>query len=208
MRHRKEAGDAHGASGDVFLIDCKQDVDRAYDLALTIWTKILHLPIDNWYDRDMRGISIFDELIDSPDHPGLRMSPEDYGSVSYDDMKRILREQVALSPRDVFYVSGFAVLAHISLIGLPVATLLSAGEPPDWTLALGDITLGGSTASLVFFLIYAFAYLMLRGFLGDKKEFKKVMASKESPRARLYHPTWRFIAITLSIAVILIWAGA
>ncbi len=208
LRHRMEGQDSNGAPWDVLLIDCEQDVDRAYDLALTIWTKIFHLSIDNWYDRDLRGISIFDELVDSPDHPGLRMSPEDYGSVNYDDMKRILREQVALSPGDLVQVMVFGVLTHISLIGLPIATLLSAGDPPDWTLALGDIILGGSTASLVFFLIYVFAFLMLRGFIDEKKKFKERLASKESPRARLYYPMWRFIITTLPIAVILIWAGA
>ncbi len=208
LRHRMEGEDMDGAPGDVLLIDCEQDVDLAYDLAVMIWTKVYHLSTESRYDRDMRGISIFDDLIDSPDHPGLKMSPEDYGRVSYDDMKRILREQMALSPRDLFQVMVFGVLARISLIGLPIATLLSAGDPPDWTLALGDINLGGSTASLVFFLIYVFSFLMLRGIIDEKKKFKERLASNESPCARIYSRMWRFITITLPIAVILIWAGA
>ena len=201
-----EAEESNGAPRDVLLIDCKQDVDRAYDLALTIWTKLFRLSPDNWYDRKIQDISFQDELIDSPDHPNLW--PEAADGINYDFVKQLLRDTVALSPADVFFLSGLTLLAHISLIGLPAATLLSVSEPHDWTLVLGGITLGGSTASLVFFLIYVFAFLMLRGFLDDKKKFKKAMANKQTSRAGLYYPLRRFVTIMLPIAVILIWAGA
>ena len=213
LRHRTAAEDSNGGPGDVLVIDCEQDVERAYDLALTIWTKMFHLSADNWYHRKIQDVSFHDELVDSPDH--TNPWPEYDHDINHDFLKRFLREAVALSPGEAVRVMVFGMLAQISLIGLPIATLISTGDPPDWTLALGGVVLGGSTASLVFFLIFAFAFLMLRGFLDDKKKFKEAIkkkfkediANKDSPRARHFYPLHRFIHITLPIAVILIWAG-
>ena len=62
--YRVEAESLDGSTNEVLLIDCEQETDRAYDLALAIWTRFFDLPARGWYEREGHGIAVRDELID------------------------------------------------------------------------------------------------------------------------------------------------
>jgi hypothetical protein len=89
----------------------------------------------------------------------------------------------------------------VSSIGLPAATLLSAGEPPDWSIPLGNgATASGSIASLTFLLAYSISFVC--------KAFGKRPAEPARTVGRMvYVAGMRLIIIALPAAVLLVWAS-
>lgn len=148
LRYRVETEVIDGSSNEALLIDCAQETDRAYDLALTIWTKFFDLPISGWFDREGHGVSVRDELIDVPDH--AQMSEQEIRNHQWGKTREDLRKHVGISPGGVFYASGLLVLDLVAIVGLPLATLMSIGDPPSWSVDVGNLTVGGGTTSLIF----------------------------------------------------------
>lgn len=191
-----------GSSNDVLLVDCEQEMDRAYDLALTIWTKFFDLSTCGWFEREGADISVRDELVDDPDH--ARLSEQEANEHEWNRARKDLRKHAGISCGGIFYVSGLLILGLITVVGLPLATLMSIGDRPSWSVDAGSLTVGGSTTSLVFFLLYLLILVALIRFL---KQMKKPQYER-TVYERLYAAGLLFVMIALPITVTLVWIRA
>ncbi len=199
--YRVETETLDGSPNEVLLIDCEQETDRAYDLALTIWTRFFNLPTRGWYEREGHGIAVRDELIDDPDQ--TRPSKQEKNEQLWTKVRKDLRDRAGISPEGAIYASGLLVLGLFAIVGLPIATLNSIGDPPSWSVDAGILTVGGSTTSLIFFLMYLLIPVaLLRLFKGMKKH-----RHKRTVYERLYGAGLLFFVIALPIAVVLVWSG-
>jgi hypothetical protein len=155
-----------------FQIDCGRNLDRAARMARRVWREIFGLAANANYDSRI-GHSRQDGFDGQPAGQFAR-----------------LREWLEDAAPYAFLVS---------LIALPVATLLTIGDPPDWSLSGAS----GSAASLACFIVYL---ITLATWLSRKNDTGE-------PGPREFRPA--FIAITLPlitlllpVSVVLVWAGA
>jgi len=200
--YRVETETLDGSTNEVLLIDCEQETDRAYDLALAIWTRFFDLPARGWYEREGHGIAVRDELIEDPDL--TRPSKQEIGEQQWDKARKDLRDRAGISPGGALYASGLLILGLIAIVGLPIATVISIGDPPSWSVDAGILAVGGSTTSLIFFLMYMLVGgALLRFIKGMKKTW-----GKSTVYETVYGEGLRFVVIALPIAVILVWTGA
>lgn len=203
LRNRVETEVMDGSPNGVLLIDCERNTDRAYSLALTIWTEIFDLPIRGWYEREGDGISVRDELIDSPDH--RRLTEQEVSELRWSKIRRDLRERIGISPAGVYYVSGLMVLTMVAIVGLAFATLVSIGDPPSWSVEAGSLTVGGSIPSVIFFLLHIITWVALFRFI---RRMKKPQMKASTLYENLYMTGLGFIVIALPVTVIMVWTGA
>jgi hypothetical protein len=133
-----------GSPGDGMrvLVDCGWNADNAFRFAREIWTNCSGLTEQASYQLSTEGIS---ESFDTIDRPG-RPAPT----------------EKAINARRLRGFRGFlSIVCAASWIILPIETLLSVGAPPEWTVALGTIAAGGSTAGLVYLAIYVISLVAL-----------------------------------------------
>lgn len=202
LPYRVATEDSDGLPLEVLVIDFGQDADQAYELALATWTRIFGFQTNDWYERQSLDISPFGELIDSPTHP--RHSAEEVGKYQNDVIDKNLRDYVGLTRGEVFYVCAIMTLGVISVVGLPMATLMTIGQPAAWSVKAGDLAIGGSTMSLVFFLTHIFSWF----------EFKRLRRKLKTPKKnrsiseRTFRAGLPVAVFGLPIAVTLVWMGA
>jgi len=186
-------------------VDCGNDTERAYALAREIWFNIFGLADNAKYQYDHHDILRFDELVDSPDFP--RFTEEEIAKRSLEESRRRLgnlkrRDNPFGMPNYIIRIFlGVSFFASVvSMIGLPIATLGSTGEPPDWILTVGTIRFTGASSSLVWFVIYAISvpatFLLRRNDNGNG----------QVPQDYL-HLVMRPITLAMPTAVVTVWIG-
>lgn len=197
--------DANGMAIGEFIattaaeIDCGQDTENVARLAREIWTGIFGLSDQTEVNFESNDIIEYDTLIDS------RVQRRSTQHELDRHRREVMLHNVAVATGRLRWRAGgtgsplIMVSYGVAFIGLPIAMLAAHGDPPDWSLELGRLTLGGGTTSLVFFVIYVFAFT---AFLWREWRAQKSVAY---PRTVSW---WvRLIQFTLPIAVLLVWAG-
>ena len=197
---RFESLKSMGRSLDHLVIGCEQDPDRAFNLALKIWTEYFGLPLRARFKLATFDLSYHDELIDSPAHPRISLK-EMSGRQRHQLYQKIL-EPTGLSIADANFALVLVIAQIVAMIAVSIATALSATEPPDWSFSLGGVTFGGSTSSLAFFAGHLCASA---GVLWLRYKFK-LPGQKMSRLEDLYFAGLRSLDYALPIAVILVWA--
>lgn len=182
-------------------IDCGMDAGRAWALASAIWTDLFGLSDSTRCKYEGNDILEFDDLVDSPAYP--RYSREEAQKHAMRDIER----QTGRPLPSCSYALGATttvVAFMVASVGLPAATLLSIGSPPDWTMHLGSLSASGHSTSLTFWVIYLMSLAALVGFPSrtEKSESERQWVSKI---LRLF---FRFIGAALPIAVVVVWIGA
>lgn len=138
------------------------DVASAFALSKTIWAGFYGYGLRDRHSRSFSDYSTAAEL--------TRFPPATADSAT--QKERFWRYQIAwmehvglgwLGVTGLLIVSMASVLSLlVSTVGLPVSTLSSLGEPPDWRLGLGPFLTQGSGVSLTFFILYVLSFTVLR----------------------------------------------
>ncbi len=102
----------------------------------------------------------------------------------------------------ILFIAVFVLLLVFSAIGFPVVMLRSRGEVPDWSLQFGAVELGGSTGSLVCFLMLVISLWFVTKVKSPKRKRNRLSTWER----RLLMPG-RLIGILLPVATFLVWAG-
>lgn len=191
-----------GQTSEVLLVDCARDVERAFDLAHRIWTGVFSLSTDTFYEREGSQISPHDELVDSRNHP--KISDDEIRDEEYRRSAARIRRDYSMSINafaSCFILPSLSFL--FSILALPIAALLSMNRSPDWVITLGEITFGGSTASLVLLLVYCLSLVAYR----RTNKWLNLPKSQKSRTQRIFAAGFRVVVLGLPIAVILSWSG-
>lgn len=136
-------------------IDFGDDVKAASVLAKSIWTGFFGYGLG---DRHTCSFLDYSTMAELTRHPPIAVSQEA-------QMERAKRHWSAHSDRigmPWLGITGLGLL--VAFFGLPIATLRSIGEPPDWQFAFGPIVAQGSAFSLAFFVLYILSLVGLRRF--------------------------------------------
>lgn len=108
-------------------------------------------------------------------------------------------------PEALFLVKDWlivpVVIGVISGVGLPVSILSSRGAASDWMLELGPVSLGGSLASLAFFIIFGISCWTMNRLRRGR------INRQYSVWDRRVRTLGRAIGRVLPFAVLLVWAG-
>lgn len=197
-RRTEQAG--HGAP----VCDFGQDTEAAWDFAVAIWTEVYDLTPKTPFIYDQDEWALAGELIDGPDHdiPLAKLSPEQRGK---EQTRRL--EKTGVSSLTVLYIGLVVLTLIVSAIAAPISFLLARGQAPDWSLEFDWLSLGGSTASLVWFTI------LCASFLATQHASRRL--DRKSGRSKALWPLWawgtrralQFFFLGLPVATFLAWAG-
>ncbi len=182
-------------SREVLFVDCGRDSAAAYALAREVWLEIFGLPQNAFFDVDAYGISSYGELVDQPDQ-----KPMSLGDIWRDTVGKS-ESPFARTPAGCAVKSLWLLSLPVVFLGLLISVIASHGEAAEWSIALADTKLSGSTAGLIFLCLYLanVALCTILGISGDQRL---------RPEHRILARTWRWtVRITLPIAVILVWTG-
>ena len=198
--------DAPGES-DHMLVDCRKDAGQARDLARKIWVDFFGLSEDAMCQRESENLLDYDDLVDGPDY--RRPSPERIHEIRNLELARITKEvkrrtgKPGLSLVGSVYLFALFVVWFVSAFGLTISTLNSTGAPPEWSIEIANIALGGGQASLAFFLLFLFSSVeMFRSALRLGRFGRKYKWHEKFARVSL-----RLAVVALPVSVVLVWLG-
>lgn len=97
----------------------------------------------------------------------------------------------------------YCITAISAFIGLPASTLLSVGDPHEWSFKFRDHDVGGSITSLVFLLLYPLFYDASRRF----SRIEKPEESTSPLRKLVRKIVGSTIYLGTPLAVIIVWTG-
>ena len=184
-------------------VDFGSDIAAAVALAKTIWTEFYRYDLGEPQTCTSGDCSTMAELTLPP---AAEVSPKR----QKERIARYWRAHARHSGLGWLGLNGFrAVFAFVGLgcvvapFALPIATLLSIGEPPDWQVALGSVEAQGSAASLAFFILYIVSFAGLRRFQWRRP----IIPHRLSRISRLVMAPIRTLCFAMPSAVILVWLG-
>lgn len=192
---RVEAAKTDDGFGDVLVVDCGKNTAAAYELGHSVWTEVFGLTTSTPFFAQRENLSAFDELIDDPEDQPPHSAAE----------KRKKFEERQLGPngltwRKYWFLNICYIVGLPALFAFPVSMLASRGDTPDWSIQLLSAELGGSTASLVFFLLLV--CFLVQG-------LRLVNATSVDPDERQPIRKWtvRCMLAAMPIMTILAWSG-
>lgn len=187
------------------------DIGEAFALCQVIWHRFYGFTPQAPYLRQIGDLSDINELVD------IAVQSQLSDAESKQRWNRYLNARLehtgqrwlqAKSSTDsmprlggYLFVSAVGFLA--ALVGLPVSTLLTLGDPPSWQLELGPIGLQGSNTSLVFFFVYLFSFEVIRRCMRSVTINRRKMTRIEL----VFHAPKHTVLFAIPISVVLVWLG-
>ena len=201
LSYRIEPEASDGQRFDVLVVDCGQDVERTCKLAETVWTEILGFQTHDWHGRESGlDIALHNELVDSRSH--RRYTQEEWAAEHWKGIHRRLRQR-NMTLLTVWYTVALVPLFLASTIGLPLSTVMSIGEPHDWSVRLWGFEFSGGFASLIFAVLFSLSsveFARLARKIGDSTQ-------KMGLGERIFGAGLYVSLIGLPVTVTLLWAG-
>lgn len=188
---------------DFIRVDLGNDVKKAFELSRAIWHDFFGYGEHDRQNRTVDDVLTVAELMAVPQR---HLSRSEYYE-RFCCKTRARLKHVGLSWLGPFGFAGVFVIAGFStvimLVGLPVSTLLSLGDPSDWQVAVGPIQAQGSSSSLTFLFVYLVSYETLRRCM----RFRLIDWQRWNHVENVVHRPKRWIFLAMPVAVILVWLG-
>ncbi len=202
LPYRDSTAAGRGAEGCA-RIDVGNNLERALALSRTIWHDFFGYGEHDGHNRAVDDLLNPAEMMAVPQRALSRSEQIE----RFCAKTRARLSHIGLSWLGLFGFAAALLVAGLStiamLIGLPAATLLSLGDPPDWQIAIGPIQAQGSNVSLTFLIVYLVSYLSMRRCMRvrliDWQNWNRVEAIVHRPKWLVFH--------AMPIAVILVWLG-
>jgi len=186
-----------GGVVEVLSVDCGHDLDKALNLATTIWTRIYLLATQAPCAVKLRDCDVWCDLVDSPNHDP---------TISIRKFNQQQKQEGGVTIPGCLMVTTLVLMLLTSLFGLPIATLASLGEPPDWSLAPGGVAASGGTGSLIFACVFLVSYAAMQ--FASKSERERTNSWIRRNRwIRLLHVFVHLGLMTLIASVVFVWLG-
>lgn len=188
-------------------VDCGKDTDRAYALAREVWFNIFGLTDQTKYRYTSGDISPYDGLVNSPDYASLTKEEKRERQVQFLKEQQRTRsgENPSLFGLGCLFYAIIESARFISIPALPISTLLAIGDPADWSMAVGTVTVAGSTASLCFFLVFLASGLISSFYDPSQTTNERI---RNSIGIYSVGAVFMLIMVSLPTAVVAVWIGA
>lgn len=198
-----------GSEPDYTHVKVGDDVNAAFDLCRMIWTKFYGFAERAPWFPQTGDLSSINELVDA----SVQSQPSDVESeerhLQYFNARLRhagLQWLQATSLTGVktavgvfFFWSGMGFV--LALVGLPVSTLVTLGDPPGWQLDLGQIVFQGNWTSLVFFVLYLLSIAAWLRF----RRFPLINRQNVTGAEKILHTPKQLVFVTIPVAVLLVW---
>ena len=183
------------------------DINAAFALCLMIWTKFYGFGECAPCLGQTGDLSSINELVDAAVQPSDVESEErhlrywntrlKHAGLQWLQSTSLTGFKTAVGV--LFFWSGMGFV--VALVGLPVSTLVTLGDPPGWQLDLGQMVFQGNWTSLVFFVLYLLSIAVLLRLL----RFPLINRQKMTGAEKILHAPKQTVFVAIPAAVVLVW---